>query len=92
MKKFSPRRMQTLRKKLSLTEGLFPQICGYLTPVEIAHLLEMGMRQYEHAGWYGSREYVMRAIAMGDCRPGWVYFILGPHNPAFVAELTRKGS
>ena len=89
MKKFSIKRWRVLWNKLGYTEGLFPQICGYLTPVEIKTLLDMGMRIPDRVwlGFRGNKEDVLHLIKSGDCRSMWIYFKLGPHNPAFVSYL-----
>ncbi len=92
MKKFSKKRWMTLLKKMSLTEGLYPQVCGYLTPVEIMYLLGLGMRLPSHVrdGYYGSRQYVEQCIRTGKSQSIWAYFVLEPHNPPFVMELIAR--
>jgi hypothetical protein len=87
MKAFSDKRLLILRQKLSFY-GSTGEICGYLTPVEIAYLCRKGMRI---RGILPSAEMmIFQKIRSGDSFPRWVYFSGGPHNPEFVSKLPIK--
>ena len=81
MKAFSQKRCMKLLNKLAYYKSI-NEIGGYLTPAEIMHCMQMGMRI-----WSETEEDALHRIEAGECQPRWVYFQVGALDPQIMKQL-----